>query len=97
MSRKRRRTVGLPASTRHLGVSVARLDDELRSGRSLAQISDATPGRSAAGLIDARVSSREAKVKAALATGKLTKAAAGALLATPRQRVTSEVDSAAAP
>ncbi len=83
--------IGLPESARYLGVSVARLARELRSGRSLAQIADATRGRSAAGLIDARVRSREAKLRASLAAGKLTKSNADALLASLRQRVSAEV------
>jgi hypothetical protein len=89
--------VGLPASARYLGVSVARLAGELRTGRSLAQIADATRGRSAAGLIDARVRSREAKLRSALAAGKLTKSSVDALLADLRRRVSAEVDRLGSP
>jgi hypothetical protein len=84
--------VGLPTSARYLGVSVARLDGDLQTGRSLAQIADATPGRSAMGLIDARIGAREAKLRSALAAGKLTKSAAEDLLARLRRRVSAEVD-----
>ncbi len=83
--------VGLPASARYLGISPAQLRAELQAGRSLAQIADATPGKSASGLIDARVSSREAAIKAALASGRISKTTAATLLSSLRQRITNEV------
>jgi hypothetical protein len=83
--------VGLPAAARYLGVSATRLRAELESGRSLAQIADATPGKSASGLIEARVSAREATIKQALASGRIGQTTADALLSSLRQRVTGEV------
>ncbi len=83
--------VGLPAAARYLGVGATELRAKLQSGRSLAQIADATPGKSASGLIDARVSAREATIKQALAAGRISQTTADALLASLRQRVTSEV------
>ncbi len=83
--------VGLPAAARYLGVSATRLRAELQSGRSLAQIADATPGKSASGLIEARVNAREATIKQALASGRISQTTADALLSNLRQRVTSEV------
>jgi hypothetical protein len=82
----------LPVSARYLGISAARLRADLHAGRSLAQVAAATPGRSSAGLIDARVSAREAALAAALASGKLSQAAERALASGLRQRVTSEVE-----
>jgi hypothetical protein len=84
--------VGVPAAARYLGVSPARLRAELRSGRSLAQIADATAGRSASGLIDARVRAREATVAQAAASGKISQTTAKAILSGLRQRVTEEVE-----
>lgn len=84
--------VGLPATARYLGVSVAQLRTELGSGRSLAQIADATPGKSASGLIGARVSTRQAILESAFAAGRITKATESALLSASRERITSEVD-----
>jgi hypothetical protein len=72
-------------------VSATRLRAELQSGRSLAQIADATPGKSASGLIEARVNAREATIKQALASGRISQTTADALLSNLRQRVTSEV------
>lgn len=83
--------VGLPASARYLGVSVPQLRAELEAGRSLAQIADATPGKSATGLIDARVSAREAAIRAAVTAGRTNQAHAVALLSSLRGRITQEV------
>jgi hypothetical protein len=47
----------------YLGVSRARLHSELQSGHTLAQIADATSGRSATGLIDALLSTRERQLR----------------------------------
>jgi hypothetical protein len=83
--------VGLTATARYLGVSGAQLRAELLSGRSLAQIAAATPGKSASGLIDARVSAREAGIKAALMSGAITHPQASRLLSSLRARITHEV------
>ncbi len=88
---------GLPASARYLGLRTSQLRAELESGRSLAQIADATPGKSATGLIDARVSGREAALESALASGKVSKATAGRLLSSLRRRITSEVQRTPSP
>ena len=71
--------IGLAATARYLGVSASQLRAQLLSGRSLAQIAAATPGKSASGLIDARVSAREVTLKAALASGEITRAHASVL------------------
>lgn len=68
----------LTSAARYLGVSVSQLRVELRPGRTLAQVAGATPGESEAGLIEALVSVRRAK---------LAKAAAGA-----PERVRTEVN-----
>jgi hypothetical protein len=83
--------VGLAATAHYLGVSASQLRTELLSGRSLAQIAATTPGKSASGLIDARVSAREVEIKAALASGKIAHAQASRLLSNLRARVTREV------
>lgn len=83
---------GLPASARYLGIGTAQLRAQLQSGRSLAQIADGTHGRSAAGLIAARVSTREAALAAALAAGRITKATETALRSHLRGRIVEEVD-----
>ncbi len=82
----------LPVSARYLGISTAQLRADLHAGRSLEQIAAATPGKSPAGLIEARVSAREAALVAALASGKLDRASESALASGLRQRVTGEVE-----
>src|SRR4051794_21333419 len=42
----------LHASAAYLGLTVEQLKGKLASGRSLGQIADATPGKSASGLVD---------------------------------------------
>ena len=46
---------GLDAAATYLGISADALATQLRSGKTLAQVADATTGKSAAGLIDALV------------------------------------------
>lgn len=87
-----RASAGRSTAAGYLGVSVARLRQDLRSGRSLAQIADAAPGKSVTGLIDALVSAREAQLKAAVASGALEQALATKSLASVRQRVRREID-----
>ncbi len=81
----------LSASARYLGSSVSKLRAELQSGETLAQIADATPGKSAAGLIDARVRSREAALEAAAASGAISQATVKSELKILRERVSREV------
>jgi hypothetical protein len=64
------------AASAYLGVARSRLREELRSGRTLAQIADATPGKSSAGLRAALVSARKAALAKRVAAGKLTQARA---------------------
>jgi hypothetical protein len=64
------------ATAAYLGIAPSRLREELRSGRTLAQIADATPGKSSAGLRDVLVSARKERLAHRVATGKLTRARA---------------------
>ncbi|HEY4427157.1 MAG TPA: hypothetical protein VGN08_03040 [Solirubrobacteraceae bacterium] len=80
--------------TRYLGISRAQLHKELRAGRSLAQIADATPGKSAAGLIDALVVARKAALHARVAAGRLTPQQEQARLSKLQSRVTAAVNRA---
>jgi hypothetical protein len=64
--------LALPAA--YLGVSTDVLKHELRSGQTLAQIANATPGKSAQGLVDYLVAQAKAKLDAKVAAGRLTPA-----------------------
>src|ERR1700722_5112471 len=57
----------VPAAS-YLGLTVAQLQRDLGSGKSLAQVADATSGKSAAGLIAALVAERKQKLNAAAAS-----------------------------
>jgi energy-converting hydrogenase Eha subunit B len=52
----------LVSAADYLGIAVSQLRSDLRSGKTLAQIADATPGRSEAGLIAALLAARKAKL-----------------------------------
>jgi hypothetical protein len=82
---------GLAADARYLAVSPARLRSQLQSGQSLAQIADATSGKSAAGLISTRVSDGEAALAALLAAGRVSKSRDSTLRSGLRARITREV------
>jgi hypothetical protein len=75
------------AASSYLGVSAQQLQSELQSGKSLAQLANATPGKSEAGLIAALVKAKQEKVKAAAAAGLLTQARENVLLAAVETRV----------
>jgi hypothetical protein len=81
----------LAASAHYLGLSAEQLRSDLRARRSLAQVAAATPGKSAAGLIEARVSAQQANLEAALASGKISRATERLLASSLRQRITAEV------
>jgi len=77
---------------RYLGVSAAQIHSEQRAGRSLAEIADATSGKSAAGLSAELISVRRAAIAAGVRSGTLSPALAAARLATLATSVGNEVD-----
>jgi hypothetical protein len=83
---------GVAAAAAYLGIRPAQLRTELRSGRTLAQVAQATGGKSAAGLIAALVADRKAKLAAAVAAGRLSQTSANKLLAHIEQRIAAEVN-----
>jgi len=88
-----RLSTGRSAAT-YLGVSAAKLHQELHSGKSLAQIAAATSGKSVTGLVNALVAAKEAEVKAARASGALAGATADKYLANVRRHVARQVQHA---
>jgi hypothetical protein len=58
----------------YLGVPAAQLEAELRSGKTLAQVAEASAGKSTAGLIDALVAARRERLTAALSAKRITPA-----------------------
>ncbi len=78
-------------AARYLGLTVSEIRATLRSGRSLAQLANATRGRSPTGLIDALIRAKTATLAAEARAGKLSRAAHSAAIATLAQRMHREV------
>ena len=81
----------LAVAASYVGLTRARLRSDLRAGKTLAEVASATSGKSAAGLIEALVKAKTARLDTALARGKLSKAQS-ARLANIRKRATVEVN-----
>jgi hypothetical protein len=82
---------GGPVAAAYLGMSTAQIRAHLRSGRTLAQIADSIPGRSARGLVETLLRARRRAVLRASANGSITAAAEHRLLASLRERLTIAV------
>jgi hypothetical protein len=80
------------AAATYLGVTTAALQADLQSGKTLAQVADATAGMSSAGLITALVAHEKTEIAAAVTTGKLTQAQADQITANLQQRFTDMVN-----
>jgi hypothetical protein len=63
---------GLQAAADYLGIPVSTLVKDLRSGKTLADVANATPGKLASGLVDALVAHEEAALDKAVKAGRLT-------------------------
>jgi hypothetical protein len=83
---------GASAAAGYLGLRPRELRRRLRSGQSLAQVANGAGGRSAAGLIDAIVAARAARLRAEVAAGRLSPAIARRRESHLRQRVTERVE-----
>jgi hypothetical protein len=84
----------LAAAAGYLGVSESELRAERRSGETLAQIAKATSGKSEAGLIEALVAARKARIAAEVKAGAITQAQANQALPDLASRVTAQVNRA---
>jgi hypothetical protein len=84
---------GIAAVVRgYLGLTQAQLRSERRAGRTLAQIADATSGKSAAGLIAAIAAERRTKLAGMVTAGKLTRTQLALREATLQARATRFVN-----
>jgi hypothetical protein len=81
----------LRAPAGYLGLSQDQLRSELDKGKSLAQVAEATPGKSVGGLVEAIVSARKARLASALARGRITKAQENASSVKVTRRVSARV------
>jgi len=79
------------AVTSYLGLQPAQIKVELAAGRTLAQIANATAGKSASGLVAAIVASLKTKLDAAVGAGRLSATTESAILAHVTTKVTAVV------
>ena len=80
------------AALDYLGLTPQEVMTQLREGKSLGQIADATDGKSRQGLIDAIVADESAKVDQAQTNGRITAEQAERMKARLSERVTQWVD-----
>jgi hypothetical protein len=80
------------AATSYLGISQTQLFTDIRSGKTLAQVANATSGKSAAGLIAAMVAAQKSQLESAVQSGRITKAMANQIEANLKSRVTQMVN-----
>jgi hypothetical protein len=83
---------GVREALAYLGLTPAQVIAGLASGRTLGQIADATPGKSAAGLIQTLTTAAKAELDSAVSAGVITPAREQALLTRVQRLVTAVVD-----
>jgi hypothetical protein len=84
----------LTVASAYLGLSRKQLRSELRSGKTLAQIANATSSKSQAGLIEALVAARKAALAGNVKAGTITQAQADKRLPKLASRMTARVERA---
>jgi hypothetical protein len=85
----------LTAAATYLGVTETALTTQLQAGKTLAQVADATSGKSAAGLIDALVAAEKTELAAAVTAGTITQAQSDQIATTLKARFTALVNGTA--
>jgi hypothetical protein len=78
--------------TSYLGLTSDQVKDKLKAGQTLAQIANATPNKSADGLVTALVAPFKTKLDAAVAANTITSAQEATLLARLTAKFTSAVN-----
>jgi hypothetical protein len=87
----------LTAAASYLGVTEAALTTQLQAGKTLAQVADATSGKSAAGLIDALVAAEKTELATAVTAGTITQAQSDQIATTLKTRFTALVNNTRPP
>jgi hypothetical protein len=82
----------LRAAAQYLGMTPLQVRQQLASGKSLAQIANATPGKSSAGLVDALVAAVKTKLDAKVAAGELSAAKEAEFLAKVQPKLVALVN-----
>jgi len=82
----------LAAAAAYLGIGQSDLLTQLQGGETLAQIADATSGKSSAGLIDALVAAEKTELDAAVKANRITQAQEDQIVPTLKARFTELVE-----
>ena len=82
----------LTAAATYLGVTESALITQLQAGKTLAQVADASSGKSASGLIDALVAAEKTELAAAVTAGTITQAQSDQIATTLKARFTALVN-----
>jgi hypothetical protein len=77
----------LHVATSYLGLSVGQLKTQLHDGKSLADIANATPGKSSGGLVDAITAALKTKLDAWVSAGKLSSTREASILANSTSKI----------
>jgi len=81
----------------YLGLTERELRTKLQNGTTLAQVANATGGKSADGLVDALVAAAEKNIAADVSSGRLTRAQADQIESGLRQQITNRINSTGPP
>ena len=87
----------LSVAATYLGLTESELRTKLRSGTTLAEVANASQGKSADGLIVALVAAAQKNIAADVSSGRLTQAEADQILAGLKQHITDRVTSTGPP
>jgi hypothetical protein len=82
----------LQTASSYLGISVETLRSDLRSGKTLAQVADATAGKDTAGLVAALFAAGKRHLEQEVSAGRLTRTQADQLASGLQARVQAQVD-----
>ena len=87
----------LAVAATYLGLTESELRTKLRSGTTMAEVANATDGKSADGLVDALVAAAQKNIAADVSSGRLTQTQADQILSGLKQHITARVDSSGPP
>jgi hypothetical protein len=87
----------LSAAATYLGLTASELQTKLQDGKTLAQVADATDGKSADGLVDVLVAAATKNIAADVSSGRLTEEQADQIESGLKQQITNRVTSPGPP
>lgn len=87
----------LSVAATYLGLTESELQTKVRGGRTLAQVANATDGKSAGGLVDVLVAAAQKNIAADVSSGRLTQSQADEILSSLKQHITARVNSTGPP